>query len=75
MPFWYVRLTYGLLFVSWGVGNRYPQLNKFTYAFQTLYGFMVVAMLSGVSRRWRIPDWWNACVVPVLLPDGRGART
>jgi ferredoxin-type protein NapH len=42
-----VLLT-GLLFVSWGAGNRYPSLTRFTYAFQTFYGFLVVAMLSGV---------------------------
>jgi polyferredoxin len=41
-------LLTGLLFVSWGVGNRYPELSKFAYGFQTIYGFIVVAMLSGV---------------------------
>jgi ferredoxin-type protein NapH len=42
-----VALT-ALLFITWGVGNRYPDISGFTYQFQTLYGFIVVAMLSGV---------------------------
>jgi len=42
-----VALT-ALLFISWGAGNRYPQLSHFTYRFQSLYGLVVVALLSGV---------------------------
>lgn len=37
-----------LLFVSWGVGARAPGLARFNSGFQTLYGFLVVAMLEGV---------------------------
>jgi ferredoxin-type protein NapH len=42
-----VTLT-ALLFITWGVGNRYPALSHFTDQFQTFYGIIVVAMLSGV---------------------------
>lgn len=42
-----VALT-ALLFVTWGVGDRYPGLSRFTNGFQMFYGFLVVAMLSGV---------------------------
>ena len=37
-----------LLFMSWGTGKQYPQLTKFAYRFQSLYGLVVVALLSGV---------------------------
>jgi ferredoxin-type protein NapH len=37
-----------LLFVSWGTASRYPGLEQFTYQFQSLYGLVVVALLSGV---------------------------
>jgi polyferredoxin len=42
-----VTLT-ALLFVTWGMGDRAPGLARFTNGFQTFYGFLVVAMLSGV---------------------------
>ncbi|HZT30337.1 MAG TPA: 4Fe-4S dicluster domain-containing protein [Bryobacteraceae bacterium] len=42
-----VTLT-ALLFVTWGLGSRHPRLSAFTYHFQSLYGLVVVAMLSGV---------------------------
>ncbi len=41
-------LLTALLFISYGVGNHAPGLTRFTYKFQSLYGFIVVAMLSGV---------------------------
>lgn len=41
-------LLTGLLFATYGVGNRYPALAKATYEFQSWYGFIVVAMLSGI---------------------------
>lgn len=37
-----------LLFITWGVGNRYSSLSHFTSQFQSIYGFIVVAMLEGV---------------------------
>lgn len=42
-----ISLT-ALLFVTWGTQGRHPELNHFTYKFQEVYGFVVVAMLSGV---------------------------
>jgi len=42
-----VTLT-ALLFVSWGAGAKHPALTQFTYRFQSLYGLIVVAMLSGI---------------------------
>jgi polyferredoxin len=42
-----IALT-ALLFVSWGAGSKHPALTQFTYKFQSLYGFIVVAMLSGI---------------------------
>ncbi len=42
-----VLLT-ALLFVSYGLGSRAPALARFTYNFQTVYAFLVVATLSGV---------------------------
>ena len=42
-----IALT-ALLFMSWGAGNQHPQLSKFVYRFQSLYGLVVVALLSGV---------------------------
>ena len=42
-----IALT-ALLFITWGVGNKHPELAHFTYMFQRLYGFVVVSMLSGV---------------------------
>lgn len=42
-----IALT-ALLFITWGTANRYPQLAHFTYRFQSIYGFVVIAMLSGV---------------------------
>jgi len=42
-----VALT-ALLFVSWGAGAKHPALTQFTYKFQSLYGLIVVAMLSGI---------------------------
>ena len=42
-----VALT-ALLFVSWGAGAKHPALTQFTYRFQSLYGLVVVAMLSGI---------------------------
>jgi ferredoxin-type protein NapH len=42
-----VALT-ALLFMTWGLGDRAPALARFTNGFQTLYAFLVVAMLSGV---------------------------
>jgi ferredoxin-type protein NapH len=42
-----VTLT-ALLFVSWGEGAKHPALTQFTYRFQSLYGLIVVAMLSGI---------------------------
>ncbi len=41
-------LLTGLLFATYGTGNQNPGLAKFSYKFQSLYGFIVVAMLSGV---------------------------
>jgi len=44
-----ISLT-ALLFVTWGVGGAgkgHPELAAFTYRFQSIYGFVVVAMLSG----------------------------
>jgi ferredoxin-type protein NapH len=37
-----------LLFISWGVGNHYPALTRSVTHFQTLYGLIVLALLSGV---------------------------
>lgn len=37
-----------LLFVTWGVGNRYPTLGYYTYKFQAFYGLIVVTMMSGI---------------------------
>jgi ferredoxin-type protein NapH len=37
-----------LLFVSWGTVSRYPGLEQFTRQFQSLYGLVVVTLLSGV---------------------------
>lgn len=37
-----------LLFITWGVGNRYPALEHFASRFQSLYGLLVVAVLSGI---------------------------
>ena len=42
-----VLLT-ALLFISYGLGHRATALSRFTYDFQTVYAFLVVAMLSGV---------------------------
>ena len=42
-----VALT-ALLFITWGVGDRHPALSRFTYQFQSLYGFIVVVMLTGI---------------------------
>ncbi len=42
-----IALT-ALLFVSWGVGPKHPRLSWFTSHFQSLYGLIVVAFLSGV---------------------------
>ncbi len=42
-----VALT-AMLFISWNVRGHYPQFEKLTYSFQSWYGFVVVAMLSGV---------------------------
>ncbi len=42
-----IALT-ALLFITWGTANRYPQLAHFTYRLQSIYGFVVIAMLSGV---------------------------
>lgn len=41
-------LLTGLLFASWGAGNRYPAFAKATVQFQTFYGLIVGSMLSGV---------------------------
>ena len=41
-------LLTGLLFATYGAGNRYPMLAKYTYEYQSWYGFIVVAMLSGI---------------------------
>lgn len=40
-------LLTALLFVTWAVGKDHPQLSQFTYKFQTLYGLIVVSILSG----------------------------
>jgi polyferredoxin len=37
-----------LLFATWGTQGKYPALAKFSYEFQHWYGFIVVAMLSGI---------------------------
>jgi polyferredoxin len=37
-----------LLFVSWGIRTRDPALEQFVDGFQSVYAFLVVAMLSGV---------------------------
>ncbi len=37
-----------LLFITWGAGNRFPQLASFTREFQTLYGLIVLSWLSGI---------------------------
>ena len=42
-----IALT-ALLFVTWGVGDQHPALSRFTTQFQTLYGIIIVAILSGV---------------------------
>ncbi len=42
-----IALT-ALLFITWGVGSKHPELSHFTYKFQALYGFVVISMLSGV---------------------------
>lgn len=42
-----IALT-ALLFITWGTGSKHPQLARFTYQFQSLYGLVVIAMLSGV---------------------------
>lgn len=42
-----VALT-AMLFVTWGVGAKHPELSRFTYKFQALYGLVVVAFLSGI---------------------------
>jgi polyferredoxin len=34
--------------VTWGAGAKHPELARFTYRFQSLYGLIVVAMLSGI---------------------------
>jgi ferredoxin-type protein NapH len=41
-------LLTGLLFATYGIGDHHPQLAKFTYKYQSWYGFIVVAMLSGI---------------------------
>ena len=41
-------LLTGLLFVSYGIGDHHPALAKFTYTYQSWYGFVVVVMLSGI---------------------------
>ena len=42
-----IALT-ALLFFTWTMGGRYPRLSAYTYQFQSIYGFVVIAMLSGV---------------------------
>ncbi len=42
-----VALT-ALLFATWGTGNHYPALAKFSNQFQHFYGLIVVAFLSGI---------------------------
>jgi ferredoxin-type protein NapH len=42
-----IALT-ALLFVTWGAGAKHPELARFTYRFQSLYGLIVVAVLSGI---------------------------
>jgi polyferredoxin len=37
-----------MLFATWGLDGNHPSLARYTYQFQSLYGFIVVAMLSGV---------------------------
>jgi polyferredoxin len=37
-----------LLFVTYGIGTQHPAVAQFTYRFQSLYGFIVVSMLSGI---------------------------
>ncbi len=37
-----------MLLVSYWIGHEHPGLTKFTYTFQSIYGFIVVSMLSGV---------------------------
>jgi ferredoxin-type protein NapH len=42
-----IALT-ALLFITWGVGDRHPQLSHFSYQFQSLYGFIIIVMLEGI---------------------------
>lgn len=42
-----ITLT-AMLFVAWTLGAKQPALAKATQQFQTVYGFVVVSMLSGV---------------------------
>jgi ferredoxin-type protein NapH len=42
-----IALT-ALLFITWGTQGRHPQLASFSYKFQSLYGMLVVAWLSGI---------------------------
>lgn len=41
-------LLTALLFISWGIGSKSPGLEQFAHWFQSLYGLIVVALLSGV---------------------------
>jgi polyferredoxin len=42
-----VALT-ALLFITWGIGNRHPHFSQWVYRVQSLYGLIVIALLSGV---------------------------
>ncbi|MGH9376380.1 MAG: 4Fe-4S binding protein [Terriglobia bacterium] len=42
-----VALT-AMLFITWGAGSQHTGLSRFAYQFQSLYAFVIVAMLSGV---------------------------
>jgi polyferredoxin len=41
-------LLTGLMFVTWGTGSRYPALAEVTRQFQTFYGLIILAWLSGI---------------------------
>jgi ferredoxin-type protein NapH len=61
-----------LLFITWGVNGRYPSLAHFTSGFQSIYGFIVVAMLEGVIGA--LPAGRNTDLVPQFLSHGCDAR-
>lgn len=42
-----VLLT-AVLFITWGVGDRFPGFKVFAYRFQTLYALIVMAWLAGI---------------------------